>query len=78
MLGKKVGDGFYRYVDGVAQVPAEPRLPVVQDIPPVWVSPRASRRMELYQLLKDLGATIETGASPSPTAITWSPPWAST
>jgi len=26
--------------------------------------------MELYQLLKDLGATIETGASPSPTAIT--------
>ena len=70
VLGKKVGDGFYRYENGVAQVPAEPPVPVVQDIPPVWVSPRASRRMELYQLLKDLGATIETGASPSPTAIT--------
>ena len=70
VLGKKVGDGFYRYVDGAAQVPAEPPVPVVQDIPPVWVSPRASRRMELYQLLKDLGATIETGASPSPHAIT--------
>ena len=70
MLGKKVGDGFYRYENGVAQVPAEPPVPVVQDIPPVWVSPRASRRMELYQLLRDLGATIETGASPSPTAIT--------
>ena len=70
VLGKKVGDGFYRYENGVAQVPAEPPVPVVQDIPPVWVSPRASRRMELYQLLKNLGATIETGASPSPTAIT--------
>lgn len=70
VLGKKVGDGFYRYADGAAQVPAEPPVPVVQDIPPVWVSPRASRRMEIYQLLKDLGATIETGSSPSAQAIT--------
>jgi 3-hydroxybutyryl-CoA dehydrogenase len=36
----------------------------------VWVSPRAARRAELYQLLKDLGATIETGTSPSPQALT--------
>ncbi|UCU97657.1 3-hydroxyacyl-CoA dehydrogenase [Acidovorax radicis] len=70
MVGKKVGEGFYRYVDGVAQVPAEPAPPVVDNIAPVWVSPRAARRAELYQLLKDLGATIETGQSPSPHAIT--------
>ncbi len=70
MLGKKVGEGFYRYVDGAAQVPAEPPVPQVSEMPPVWVSPRASRRAELYQLLKDLGATIETGQSPSPHAIT--------
>lgn len=70
VVGKKVGEGFYRYVDGVAQVPAETPAPMVTDIPPVWVSPRASRRAELYQLLKDLGATIETGQSPSPHAIT--------
>lgn len=70
MVGKKVGEGFYRYVDGIAQVPAEPATPVVGDIAPVWVSPRAARRAELYQLLKDLGATIETGTSPSPQAIT--------
>ncbi len=69
VVGKKVGEGFYRYVDGVAQVPAEAPVPVVNDIPPVWVSPRAARRAELYQLLKDLGATIETGQSPSPQAI---------
>ena len=70
VVGKKVGEGFYKYVDGAAQVPAEPPVPVVEKIPPVWVSPRATRRMELLQLLKDLGAKIETGASPSPEALT--------
>lgn len=70
VVGKKVGEGFYRYENGVAQVPAEPPVPVVAEVPPVWVSPRAARRAELYQLLKDLGATIETGTSPSPQAIT--------
>ena len=70
MLGKKVGEGFYRYENGVAQVPAEPAVPEVASIPPVWVSTRAARRAELYQLLKDLGADIETGQSPSPHAIT--------
>ncbi|GKS77306.1 3-hydroxyacyl-CoA dehydrogenase [Acidovorax sp. SUPP950] len=70
MLGRKTGEGFFRYADGVAQVPAEPAAPVVDQIPPVWVSPRAARRAELYQLLKDLGAQIETGTSPSPNAIT--------
>ncbi len=70
IFGKKVGEGFYKYVDGKAQIPAEPPVTQVHDMPPVWVSPRASRRLELLQLLKDLGAQIETGASPSPTALT--------
>ena len=70
VVGKKVGEGFYKYVDGVAQVPAEPPVPVVETMPPVWVSTRAARRAELYQLLKDLGAQIETGPSPSPEALT--------
>ena len=70
VVGKKVGEGFYKYVDGLAQVSPEPPPPVVDHIPPVWVSPRAARRMELLQLLKDLGAKIETGASPSPEALT--------
>ncbi|MBK8665073.1 MAG: 3-hydroxyacyl-CoA dehydrogenase [Burkholderiales bacterium] len=70
VVGKKVGDGFYRYVDGAAQIAAEPAVPPVGDIPPVWVSTRAARRAELYQLLKDLGAKIETGQSPSPQALT--------
>jgi 3-hydroxybutyryl-CoA dehydrogenase len=65
VVGRKVGEGFYRYVDGKAQVPAEPPTPAVDEVPPVWVSTRAARRSELYQLLKDLGAKIETGQSPS-------------
>jgi len=50
-------------------VAAEPPPPQVADMPPVWVSTRAARRSELYQLLKDLGAKIESGQSPSPQAL---------
>jgi 3-hydroxybutyryl-CoA dehydrogenase len=70
MVGKKVGEGFYRYRNGVAEMPPEPPVPEVSEMPPVWVSPRASRRAELLQLLINLGAKIETGASPSPQALT--------
>ncbi|MGZ5194871.1 MAG: 3-hydroxyacyl-CoA dehydrogenase [Ramlibacter sp.] len=70
VVGRKAGEGFYAYVDGKAQLPAEPTVPKVDDIPPVWVSTRAARRSELYQLLKDLGAKIETGQSPSLHALT--------
>ena len=74
VLGRKTGEGFYKYTDGLMQQTPEAPAPVVQDMPPVWVSPRASRRAELLQLLKDLGARIETGASPSSTAITFVAP----
>ena len=70
LLGRKTGEGFYRYVNGAAIIADEPAVPAVTEIPPVWVSPRAARRSELLQLVKDLGARIETGASPSPAALT--------
>ena len=69
VLGRKTEQGFYNYVDGAAQLPPEPAAPQVDAMPPVWVSTRAARRAELYQLLQRLGATIETGASPSPQAL---------
>ncbi|MEY2621895.1 MAG: hypothetical protein RIT26_1715 [Pseudomonadota bacterium] len=69
VVGRKSGLGFYRYTDGKAEVPAEPPVPVVSSMPPVWVSARAVRRAELLQLLKDLGARIETAASPSAQAL---------
>ena len=70
LLGKKVGEGFYRYHEGAAQVPADPPTPQVAEMPPVWLSPRAARRAELLLLLKNLGARIETAAAPSPQALT--------
>lgn len=69
VVGKKVGEGFYAYDQGVAQVPQDPRPPEVAALPPVWVSPKAARRAEIYQLLKQLGATIETAAGPSEKAL---------
>lgn len=70
LTGRKVGGGFYAYVDGAMQIPSEPSVPRVAEMPPVWLSPRAARRAELLQLLKKLGARIETGQSPSPQALT--------
>ncbi len=69
VIGKKVGDGFYAYADGVAVVPPEPPVPKVSEMPPVWVSPKAARRAELYQLLKALNADIETAQAPSAKAL---------
>ena len=70
MLGRKTGEGFYKYRDGKIELPTEKTAPEVAEMPPVWVSPRASRRSELLQLLKELGARIETGQSPSSQALT--------
>ncbi len=70
MLGRKTSQGFYQYVDGAQVQHAPAATPSVADIPPVWVSPRATRRSELLQLLKNLGAKIETGQSPSMHALT--------
>ena len=69
VVGRKVGEGFYRYEASGMVVPPEPPVPVMADLPPVWVSSRAARRADLFQLLKDLGATIETSASPSAQAL---------
>ena len=74
VIGKKVGEGFYRYDNGVQQLSPEPPAPQVEEMPPVWVSPRAARRSELLLLLKNLGAKIETGASPSPQALSFVAP----
>ena len=69
VVGKKVGEGFYRYDKGVVRVAPEPTVPEVQQMPSVWLSPRAARRAQLLQLLKDLGASVETGAQPSAEAL---------
>lgn len=69
LLGRKSGEGFYRYTEGAAQTPPEPTVPTMDTLPPVWLSARAARRAELVQLLKDLGAQIETAQAPSAQAL---------
>ena len=69
MLGRKTGEGFYKYDGGVMQTSAEAAAPTVDEMPAFWVSPRAARRSELLALLKKLGAKIETGVSASPQAL---------
>ncbi|MBN8746628.1 3-hydroxyadipyl-CoA dehydrogenase [Xylophilus ampelinus] len=68
-LGRKTGEGFYRYAEGVVTVPDEPVVPAVDTLPPVWVPPRATRRAELLRLIHMLGAQLETGAAPSSQAL---------
>ncbi len=70
IIGRKVGQGFYRYTEGKAEITPEPAPPQVDGLPPVWVSQRAARKPQLLQLLKNLGAQIETGQTPSPAALT--------
>ena len=69
VIGKKAGQGFYRYDNGRAQVPPEPPVPDVAVLPPVWVSPQATRRAALCALLHTLGAELETQATPSAQAL---------
>jgi 3-hydroxybutyryl-CoA dehydrogenase len=68
-LGRKTGHGFYDYPDGVQQVPPEAPAPVVEELPPVWISPRAARRAELIKLVHTLGARLESGQAPSQAAL---------
>jgi 3-hydroxybutyryl-CoA dehydrogenase len=68
-LGRKTGEGFYRYADGVMQQAPEAPAPVVDGTPSVWVSPRAARRAELLRLVNTLGAQIDSGAAPAPHSL---------
>jgi len=69
LLGRKTGQGFYRYLEGVQQVPAEPPAPSVA-LPPVWVSAaRPEAREAVLALLERLGATVEQAARPSAEAL---------
>jgi 3-hydroxybutyryl-CoA dehydrogenase len=67
-LGRKSGSGFYAYPNGSQETIAEPTVPA-RDDKPVWVHPKAARRQEIYAILKAMGATIETGARPSESAL---------
>lgn len=75
LLGRKTGEGFYRYRDGAREAP--PRAPA----PPararrIWVS-RADgeAHREVATLLRRLGADVEDASAPSAEAICMLLPW---
>lgn len=70
LLGRKTAQGFYRYIAGAAQIPAEAPVPQVESMPPVWLSSaRADARVSVVLLLEALGATLESGTQPSDKAL---------
>lgn len=69
LLGRKVGQGFYTYEDGKAQVADEAPAPAF-DGRPVWVSKAEPDAYEkLAAVVRDAGATLEYGDAPSDAAL---------
>lgn len=77
LLGRKTGEGFYPYPDGVQQRP--PKSDLAQgDKKPVWISPdNAVAKETLTALLNDVDVNIETGPTPSENALIIISPWGS-
>lgn len=68
VLGRKTGEGFYRYGDN-ATAAEEPAAPPAPDVP-VWVSSALpDERAAVVALLSQMGVTLETGATPSANAL---------
>jgi 3-hydroxybutyryl-CoA dehydrogenase len=58
LLGRKSGEGFYRYADGRAVVPPEEPAPVAPHRP-IWVSPKETHlRDAVAALLAETGAAL--------------------
>ena len=69
LLGRKTGEGFYRYAGGKAQRIAYDERPAHLPVS-VWVS-RAEPELALraQTLVEAAGATLDTGALPSPASL---------
>ncbi|MFX1762524.1 3-hydroxyacyl-CoA dehydrogenase [Paraburkholderia sp. A1RI-2L] len=64
LVGRKSGEGFYRYVDGKQQVPEEPAAPTTLPAR-VWVSRRnAAAREAVLALAAQAGVAIDEGDAP--------------
>jgi 3-hydroxybutyryl-CoA dehydrogenase len=65
LIGRKTGEGFYRYEDGKQQVPAE--APAPTELPHrVWVSKRYPQAHDaVVQLIAKAGIKLDEGATPA-------------
>jgi 3-hydroxybutyryl-CoA dehydrogenase len=69
LLGRKSGAGFYRYVDGRLQVPAEPPAPAGPRRP-IWLGAgEAADRLELQRLIAKAGFPIYEAKAPAPASV---------
>ncbi|AJE21542.1 3-hydroxyacyl-CoA dehydrogenase PaaC [Azotobacter chroococcum NCIMB 8003] len=70
LLGRKSGQGFYRYLDGQAQLEAEPAPAPLAIARPFWLDSRdAGVRRQVAAVLAVAGAELEEGDQPSAQAI---------
>ncbi len=66
IYGRKTQAGFYDYEDGQKKVVIEAPAPEQQAVPKVWVShAHELGHARAVNLLRSLGATLETGSTPS-------------
>lgn len=70
-IGRKAGQGFYRYQNGQMIDPPQPQpVPCVEQMPTVWVGTEyAEDQKKLVELLNALGAQVEEGDHPSEQAL---------
>ena len=70
LLGRKTGEGFYRYPDGRKQSPDEPAVPALPADLKVWLAPFHSvGHRRAAALLKTLGATVVAAETPPDDAL---------
>lgn len=70
LLGRKSGEGFYRYANGDLQPEPEPSVVAVPIVRPFWLDSReADIRRQVTAVLAVAGAELEEGTEPSKSAI---------
>lgn len=70
LLGRKTGEGFYRYPDGKKEVPTEPAVPASREGLKVWLAPFHSvGHKRAAALLRELGATVIASEAPPADAL---------
>lgn len=75
VLGRKTGEGFYRYVDGAKQVPQAPSVPALPEGLKVWLAPyHPVGHKRAAALLKSLGvAVVAADSAPADALIVVTP-----
>lgn len=69
LLGRKTGEGFYRYVEGQQQMPDEPVIASISPCP-VWISKDdPDHAAALSELVEAAGWPLETAAKPTEKAL---------